>query len=78
MTNDPPLHPLQLFLENEGISQAEFARNANVSRMTVSRVLRGQQNLTLRMIKRFILASNFQLKASDFIDAPSRNMELTE
>lgn len=78
MANKSPSHPLQDYLDREGISQAEFARKADVSRMTVSRVIRRQQNMTLRMISRFVQASDDVLQATDFVELPSETNEAAQ
>jgi HTH-type transcriptional regulator/antitoxin HigA len=64
--NVPPREILQHFLENSGMSQAEFSRTVGLPRSTVSEVLKGKRNLSVE--NAFRLADYFHVDPTLFLE----------
>jgi HTH-type transcriptional regulator / antitoxin HigA len=64
--NVPPREILHHFLENSGMSQAEFSRTIGLPRSTVSEVLKGKRNLSVE--NAFRLAEYFHVDPTLFLE----------
>lgn len=69
MANEP--HPLTEYLERTGRSLTEVADAAKCSRMTLYRLMKGEQNATIDMLKRISAATDGEVGVSAFIGTES-------
>lgn len=68
---------LDQYLATEGITAAEFGARCNppISEASISRIRRGEQNITLEVAQRIFMASEGKVTANDLLKmfaAPSR------
>lgn len=60
-------HPLTEYLERTGRSLTEIAVAAECSRMTLYRLMKGEQNATIDLLRRISAATNGEVDASAFL-----------
>lgn len=60
-------HPLNEYLERTGRSLTEIAAAAECSRMTLYRLMKGEQNATIDLLHRISAATNGEVDASAFL-----------
>jgi len=64
-------HPLVTYAEKSGRGITEIAKAAGVSRMTLYRLMKGEQNATISLLERVSEATNGEVPASAFLPASS-------
>lgn len=60
-------HPLTEYLERTGRSLTEVADAAKCSRMTLYRLMKGEQNATIDLLKRISAATGGEVSVSAFL-----------
>lgn len=65
-------HPLAKFSATANVSIAAIAEKAGVSRMTLYRLMKGEQNATIDLLTRVSSATGGAVPISDLLPAPSR------
>lgn len=60
-------HPLTEYLDRTGRSLTEVAAAADCSRMTLYRLMKGEQNATIDLLRRISSATNGEVDASAFL-----------
>lgn len=60
-------HPLNEYLDRTGRSLTEVADAAKCSRMTLYRLMKGEQNATIDLLKRISAATGGEVSISDFL-----------
>ncbi len=60
-------HPLTEYLDRTGRSLTEVADAAKCSRMTLYRLMKGEQNATIDLLKRISAATGGEVSVSDFL-----------
>ncbi|MEJ1172638.1 helix-turn-helix domain-containing protein [Agrobacterium sp. CMT1] len=60
-------HPLTEYLERTGRSLTEVADAAKCSRMTLYRLMKGEQNATIDLLKRISAATGGEVSVSSFL-----------
>jgi transcriptional regulator with XRE-family HTH domain len=68
-------HPLAKFSSENNISIAAIAEKAGVSRMTIYRLMKGEQNATIDLLTRVSAATGGKVTANDFLPTPSETRE---
>jgi len=63
-------HPLKIFARTHSMTLADFASAAGISRMTLHRVIRGE-NTTLNLLRRLSDATNGVVTVEQMVAAPS-------
>jgi len=63
-------HPLLDYARQSGTTLHQIAKDAGCSRMTLYRMMRGEQNATMGMIQRITAATGGAVSAEDFFSAP--------
>lgn len=63
-------HPLLDYVRRTGTTLHQIARDAGCSRMTLYRMMRGEQNATIGLIQRVSAATGGAVTAEDFFPAP--------
>jgi len=64
-------HPLLEYIRNSGTPLRQIAKDAGCSRMTLYRLMRGEQNATMGLIQRVSAATNGAVAAEDFFPQPA-------
>lgn len=59
-------HPLLEYIRSSGTPLRHIAKTAGCSRMTLYRLMRGEQNATIGLIQRVSAATNGAVAAEDF------------
>lgn len=65
-------HPLAQFSETENVSIAAIAEKAGVSRMTLYRLMKGEQNATIDLLKKVSEATGGKVPVSAFLPPTSQ------
>lgn len=65
-------HPLAKFSDEANVSIAAIAEKAGVSRMTIYRLMKGEQNATIDLLSRVSLATNGAVPIESLLPAPAR------
>lgn len=65
------VHPLIRYSRDAGKSVMEIAKDAGCSRMTLYRLVRGEQNATIDLLKRVSDATGGAVTAADFLPRPA-------
>lgn len=60
-------HPLTAYAERTGRSFTDIAKSAGVSRMTLYRLVNGEQNARISLLEQVSAATNFEVTASQLI-----------
>jgi len=60
-------HPLAAYLDRTGRKLTEIANKAECSRMTLYRLMKGEQNATIDLLSRVSAATNGEVPVSAFI-----------
>lgn len=60
-------HPLTSYLDRTGRSLTEVADAAKCSRMTLYRLMKGEQNATIDLLKRISAATSGEVPVSAFL-----------
>lgn len=68
-------HPLVTYASRTGTSLTKIAAKAGVSRMTLHRLIRGEQNATVNLLERVSAATDFEVPVTAFLRAPSQANE---
>lgn len=68
-------HPLAQFSDAENISIAAIAEKAGVSRMTLYRLMKGEQNATIDLLTKVSAATGGKVPVSAFLPAPAPKPE---
>jgi DNA-binding phage protein len=61
-------HPLMLYASRPGNSLAKVAAAAECSRVTLYRLMKGEQNATIDLLKRVSAATGGEVPVSAFLD----------
>ncbi|WP_158212717.1 helix-turn-helix domain-containing protein [Allorhizobium ampelinum] len=64
-------HPLTDYLQKAGRSLTEVAEASKCSRMTLYRLMKGEQNATIDLLKRISAATDGEVPVSAFIKEAS-------
>lgn len=64
-------HPLAKFSSEANVSIAAIAEKAGVSRMTIYRLMKGEQNATIDLLTKVSAATGGKVPVSAFLPAPS-------
>lgn len=59
---------LDQYLTSENVTAAEFGVRVGMSEASISRIRRGDQNITLGVMRRIIAASNGKITADGLLD----------
>lgn len=62
-------HPLAAFISKSGETMTAFAKRTSTSRMTLYRLMKGEQNATIDLLRRISAATNGEVVVTDFIEA---------
>jgi len=62
-------HPLRVYLEKKGLSQAAFALQANTSRQTVWRILAGKGDYSLETLRQVSAATGNSVSIPELLIA---------
>lgn len=65
-------HPLLEYIRRSGTPLRQIAKTAGCSRMTLYRLMRGEQNATIGLIQRVSAATNGAVAAEDFFPQPTQ------
>ena len=65
-------HPLTMFREKAGLTQAQLAARLNVTRWMVNRLERRERRPSWDLVARIVEVSNGQVTADDFMPDSSR------
>lgn len=65
------IHPLAEYANRTGQTTTDIARRAGVSRMTLYRLMKGEQNATIELLKRVSAATEGTVPVSAFLPSPS-------
>jgi DNA-binding phage protein len=65
-------HPLLDYSRRSGTPLRQIAKDAGCSRMTLYRLIRGEQNATIGLIQRVAAATNGAVSAEDFFPQPTQ------
>lgn len=68
-------HPLTEYAARTGRSFTDIAKRAGVSRMTLYRLVRGEQNARISLLEQISAATDFEVPASDFLPRPKEAAE---
>lgn len=68
-------HPLLNYARRSGTTLHQIAKDAGCSRMTLYRLMRGEQNATMGLLQRVSEATNGAVSAEDFFPAPQPTTE---
>lgn len=63
-------HPLIAYADRTGKTVTAIAKEAGVSRMTLYRLINGEQNATMDLLGRVSAATNGEVPVSAFLPAP--------
>lgn len=69
-------HPLIKFSNEADVSIAAIAEKAGVSRMTLYRLMKGEQNATIDLLSRVSAATDGKVPVSAFLPSPSKQGEV--
>lgn len=64
-------HPLLAYSRSSGKTVHQIAREAGCSRMTLYRLMKGEQNATIGLLQRVSEATNGAVSAEDFFPQPA-------
>jgi DNA-binding phage protein len=64
-------HPLIKYLEKTGRTMTEVAEKAGCSRMTLYRLIKGEQNATIDLLSKVSTATNGEVPVSAFMNRES-------
>lgn len=62
-------HPLFIYARSSGTTITKIAASAGCSRMTIYRLIKGEQNPTLDLLRRISGATNGAVTPNDFLPA---------
>jgi transcriptional regulator with XRE-family HTH domain len=65
-------HPLSQYVARSGISIAELAKRAGVSRMTIYRLIKGEQNATISLLEQVSAATDGDVPVNALLPLPAR------
>lgn len=68
-------HPLAKFSTDANVSIAAIAERAGVSRMTIYRLMKGEQNATIDLLKKVSEATGGKVPVSAFLPAATSPQE---
>ena len=66
------MHPISKFLEGQGLTQADFAKQVGLSRQQINNVVRGRSNPSLRTIRKIVEVTGGEVTLLDLFSAMSR------
>lgn len=64
-------HPLVKYLDRTGRTMTEIAEKADCSRMTLYRLIKGEQNATIDLLSKVSAATNGEVPVSAFMNRES-------
>lgn len=64
-------HPLVKYLNRTGRTMTEIAEKAGCSRMTLYRLIKGEQNATIDLLSKISAATDGEVPAATFINRES-------
>ena len=64
-------HPLVKYLDRTGRTMTEIAEKAECSRMTLYRLIKGEQNATIDLLSKISAATNGEVPATAFMNRES-------
>lgn len=76
LQEDMEQHPLTAYAARTGRSFTDIAKAAGVSRMTLYRLVRGEQNARISLLEQISAATDGEVAASDFL--PRHTKEAAE
>jgi len=66
------MHPIQRFIESQGLTQADFAKQVGLSRQQINNVVKGRSNPSLRTIRKIVEVTGGEITLLDLFSATSR------
>jgi transcriptional regulator with XRE-family HTH domain len=67
------MHPISKFLEGQGLTQADFAKQVGLSRQQINNVVRGRSNPSLRTIRKIVEVTGGEITLLDLVAAMERS-----
>ena len=68
-------HPLSEYVALSGISVADLAKKAGVSRMTIYRLIKGEQNATISLLEQVSAATDGKVPVSALLPLEAQASE---
>jgi len=64
-------HPLSEYVARSGVSISDLAKRAGVSRMTIYRLIKGEQNATISLLEQVSAATGGNVPISALLPVPA-------